>query len=264
MPKPQRPTQQSIRMQMGDMIPSGGIGGMPMFPFNPAMFGQGIPAMFSSQQASSTPRRGPDTGSGSILCGVATINGQPCRQKVLRPGERCYAHRGTNNDFGPPAQSAHSESQNQSQSSTKAPPSPVEIIQEAPVVESDEEEIHSFNCASCNEVIFDENTTAITKLELLEKRVFQCSTCTQLYHHKCLEHCTPIMEAKLRGYEWQCSDCSLCTVCKSAGEESQLLFCDACDRGYHMYCLEPEMKKLPKGEVLTNDGLTKVFRILAL
>ena len=248
MPKAHRPSQQPIRVQLGDLVSSAsGASGIPVFPFNPAMFAQGSANMFNPQQTSMMSRRAVELNAGSVLCGVATINGQPCRQKVLRPGERCYAHRGMSPESSAPAQHTPSESQNQSQSSTKAPPSPVEQVKAEAAVESEEEEVHSFNCASCDEVIFDENTTNITKLELLEKRVFQCSTCTQLYHQKCLDHCTPIMEAKLRGYDWQCSDCSLCTLCKAAGEESQLLFCDACDRGYHMYCLEPEMKKLPKG-----------------
>ena len=29
--------------------------------------------------------------------------------------------------------------------------------------------------------------------------------------------------------------------------QDQLLFCDDCDRGYHMYCLKPPMEKPPEG-----------------
>ena len=29
--------------------------------------------------------------------------------------------------------------------------------------------------------------------------------------------------------------------------QDQLLFCDDCDRGYHMYCLKPPIKEPPEG-----------------
>lgn len=32
--------------------------------------------------------------------------------------------------------------------------------------------------------------------------------------------------------------------------QDQLLFCDDCDRGYHMYCLKPPMTKPPEGAAL--------------
>lgn len=31
--------------------------------------------------------------------------------------------------------------------------------------------------------------------------------------------------------------------------QDQLLFCDGCDRGYHMYCLKPPMQKPPEGKL---------------
>ena len=32
--------------------------------------------------------------------------------------------------------------------------------------------------------------------------------------------------------------------------QDQLLFCDDCDRGYHMYCLVPPIKEPPEGETM--------------
>lgn len=29
--------------------------------------------------------------------------------------------------------------------------------------------------------------------------------------------------------------------------QEQLLFCDDCDRGYHMYCLNPPLSEAPEG-----------------
>ena len=34
-------------------------------------------------------------------------------------------------------------------------------------------------------------------------------------------------------------------VCRLS--QDQLLFCDDCDRGYHMYCLKPPIKEPPEG-----------------
>lgn len=31
-------------------------------------------------------------------------------------------------------------------------------------------------------------------------------------------------------------------------DKDQLLFCDECDRGYHMYCLKPPLSEAPDGE----------------
>ena len=31
--------------------------------------------------------------------------------------------------------------------------------------------------------------------------------------------------------------------------QDQLLFCDDCDRGYHMYCLSPPLSEPPEGKV---------------
>ena len=32
--------------------------------------------------------------------------------------------------------------------------------------------------------------------------------------------------------------------------QDQLLFCDDCDRGYHMYCLTPPIKEPPEGAIV--------------
>ena len=47
-------------------------------------------------------------------------------------------------------------------------------------------------------------------------------------------------------------DCKVCVVCKSKENEKKLLFCDICDRAQHMYCCEPVLKRVPKGEFICN------------
>uniref|UniRef100_A0A915AP95 Bromodomain adjacent to zinc finger domain protein 2B n=2 Tax=Parascaris univalens TaxID=6257 RepID=A0A915AP95_PARUN len=39
-----------------------------------------------------------------------------------------------------------------------------------------------------------------------------------------------------------------CQICRTSENESQLLLCDACDMGYHMYCFRPRIASVPEGE----------------
>lgn len=43
-------------------------------------------------------------------------------------------------------------------------------------------------------------------------------------------------------------DGDYCEVCKSENDAPTMLLCDECDKGYHMYCLSPPLKKIPKGD----------------
>jgi len=44
-----------------------------------------------------------------------------------------------------------------------------------------------------------------------------------------------------------------CRVCRRKGGDESMLLCDACDNGYHMYCLRPALKKVPTGDWFCND-----------
>ena len=37
-------------------------------------------------------------------------------------------------------------------------------------------------------------------------------------------------------------------ICQRATDETIMLFCDDCDRGYHTFCLDPPMTNLPDGK----------------
>ena len=54
-----------------------------------------------------------------------------------------------------------------------------------------------------------------------------------LGHPSCLQF-TENMIISVRKYPWQCIECKCCTVCGTSENDDQLLFCDDCDRGYHM------------------------------
>lgn len=105
-----------------------------------------------------------------------------------------------------------------------------------------------------------------------------CTGCGQHYHAACLEiGATPIQRAG-----WQCPECKVCQTCRlvytyklcqttclliwfrcsslylflpfksnlflfhrQPGDDSKMLVCDACDKGYHTFCLQPAMDSLP-------------------
>jgi len=73
-----------------------------------------------------------------------------------------------------------------------------------------------------------------------------CSECGRSGHPTCLQF-TPNMMISVKKYPWQCIECKTCTLCGTSENDDKLLFCDDCDRGYHMYCLVPPMKVAPEG-----------------
>ncbi|XP_036354814.1 zinc finger protein DPF3-like [Octopus sinensis] len=63
-------------------------------------------------------------------------------------------------------------------------------------------------------------------------------------HPSCLNFADH-MVGVIKTYSWQCIECKSCTVCGTS--DNDLLFCDDCDRGYHMYCLRPALLQPPDG-----------------
>lgn len=43
-------------------------------------------------------------------------------------------------------------------------------------------------------------------------------------------------------------DLTLCEICGSSNDEEEMLLCDGCDHGYHLYCLTPPLDGVPQGE----------------
>lgn len=49
-------------------------------------------------------------------------------------------------------------------------------------------------------------------------------------------------------YLWQCVDCKRCQSCQKADDQQKMLYCQQCDRAYHIYCTK-SLKSIPKGEL---------------
>lgn len=93
-------------------------------------------------------------------------------------------------------------------------------------------------CKVCNEV------------EKPNKRFLICahSLCPyKFYHIRCLRY-EQIASSEQQGNEyWYCPSC-LCRVCKVDRDDEQIILCDGCDEGYHLYCLIPPLTLVPEGE----------------
>ncbi|WWD19388.1 hypothetical protein CI109_103848 [Kwoniella shandongensis] len=80
-----------------------------------------------------------------------------------------------------------------------------------------------------------------------KERMVSCSKCGRSGHPTCLNMQTPRLRARVMTYDWNCIECKTCEQCHVKGDDSRLMFCDTCDRGWHSYCLNPPLAKPPKG-----------------
>ncbi|XP_016995199.2 supporter of activation of yellow protein [Drosophila takahashii] len=72
----------------------------------------------------------------------------------------------------------------------------------------------------------------------------RCYSCRRRVHPSCIEM-PQRMLGRARNYNWQCADCKCCIKCKSSQRPGKMLYCEQCDRGYHIYCLG--LKTVPDG-----------------
>ncbi|XP_060850970.1 titin homolog isoform X2 [Rhopalosiphum padi] len=74
--------------------------------------------------------------------------------------------------------------------------------------------------------------------------LIHCFKCLTIYHPTCLDM-TLEMIPYIKRYNWQCNECKSCAQCKEVADEDKMLFCDLCDRGYHIYCVG--LRRVPEG-----------------
>ncbi|XP_042240571.1 zinc finger protein ubi-d4-like isoform X2 [Homarus americanus] len=79
------------------------------------------------------------------------------------------------------------------------------------------------------------------------ENLVSCADCGRSGHPTCLQFTSNMMKSVVK-YRWQCIECKTCTLCGTSENDDQLLFCDDCDRGYHLYCLDPPLSEPPEGE----------------
>ncbi|XP_064605380.1 histone acetyltransferase KAT6B-like [Liolophura sinensis] len=74
-----------------------------------------------------------------------------------------------------------------------------------------------------------------------------CKDCNAKAHPSCMEYSEELAK-RARKSPWQCIDCKTCYICDDSGDADAMLFCDACDKGYHMTCHNPMVTEKPQGK----------------
>ncbi|CAD5234210.1 unnamed protein product [Bursaphelenchus xylophilus] len=87
----------------------------------------------------------------------------------------------------------------------------------------------------------------LNKKTNVPEELVSCHDCGRSAHPSCVNF-TPNMLVTTKKYGWQCIECKSCTFCGTSEDDAQLLFCDDCDRGFHLYCLKPPLKQAPEGK----------------
>lgn len=78
------------------------------------------------------------------------------------------------------------------------------------------------------------------------EKLVSCHDCGNSGHPSCLQY-APSLVQRIRAEPWLCLECKRCVHCDRGAATDDLLFCDACDKGFHMECLDPPLECLPKG-----------------
>ncbi|OBZ72296.1 Histone acetyltransferase KAT7 [Grifola frondosa] len=73
-----------------------------------------------------------------------------------------------------------------------------------------------------------------------------CAECGRSGHPSCMQ--LPGLGDMMRSYPWKCAECKSCEVCQQKRDDSTMLICDFCDRGWHMACLRPPLLEPPDGQ----------------
>lgn len=78
--------------------------------------------------------------------------------------------------------------------------------------------------------------------------MIKCSSCKENFHSYCIsnsENITNNIEL-IKKYNWKCSKCKICEKCEINNNEISLLYCDSCDRAYHISCLDVPLSVVPE------------------
>lgn len=116
---------------------------------------------------------------------------------------------------------------NANQNNPNVPPTPVPAISTAISTEDNNK------CAYCHYLSAPQETIPSEGTPCSVITMTPCTKCQQKYHPLCAHLSTPRQIAAIDSYPWECPECKVCVVCKSAGDEATLMICDDCDRGWH-------------------------------
>ncbi|XP_045540416.1 zinc finger protein ubi-d4 isoform X2 [Papilio machaon] len=164
-----------------------------------------------------------------------TSSSDSAHAPLVAPGTAASASAPTPAPVPAPAPSPSPGSSTAAPTTPAAPPTPLPLLKEP--------ETKASPSPYCDFCLGDDRENKKTGTP---EKLVSCSDCGRSGHPTCLQF-TVNMIVSVRKYRWQCIECKCCSVCGTSDNDDQLLFCDDCDRGYHMYCLAPPLDTPPEG-----------------
>jgi len=89
--------------------------------------------------------------------------------------------------------------------------------------------------------------TAAENRQGQHEELLVCKDCMAKAHPSCMDYSEDLAK-RAQNSPWQCIDCKTCYVCENLNDPDTMLFCDACDKGYHMQCHNPPLTDKPTGK----------------
>ncbi|GFT00434.1 bromodomain adjacent to zinc finger domain protein 1A [Nephila pilipes] len=84
------------------------------------------------------------------------------------------------------------------------------------------------------------NKSSVSPLERWQESLVQCTSPSQLFVHLgTLERSVAWSRSVLKAH---------CRICRRRGDAENMLLCDGCNRGHHLYCLKPPLSAIPEGD----------------
>ncbi|XP_015176370.1 PREDICTED: uncharacterized protein LOC107066345 [Polistes dominula] len=153
----------------------------------------------------------------------------------MRPNERKFDSQSEGSQSDSDSDSSSDDSSSSSSEGTQDTEGSQSTMDDVDMEISNQKEETKLKCKMC--------------LKLLNKNgknegLIQCGTCNGHVHPSCIE-LTLDMVPHIQSYAWQCTDCKTCAQCHDPADEDKMLFCDMCDRGYHIYCVG--LRRVPVG-----------------
>lgn len=74
----------------------------------------------------------------------------------------------------------------------------------------------------------------------------KCAICMKVAHPSCIEMSSEMAKRAFQ-YQWQCVDCKRCHSCQKSDGQQKMIYCQQCDRAYHIYCTK-SLQSIPKGK----------------
>eukprot|EP00039_Didymoeca_costata_P007820 m.104227 g.104227 ORF g.104227 m.104227 type:complete len:585 (-) comp13838_c0_seq6:1276-3030(-) len=86
--------------------------------------------------------------------------------------------------------------------------------------------------------------------------LLKCFQCGNSGHQQCLQMDDKLWNHCKNDEDWMCIECKDCSICCVPGNDDELLFCDKCDKGVHMYCLDPPVFEIPSEDFVCPECQT--------